>query len=107
MMLARLGFMTRAYKARVGPLETISLIPIWSFLMRSPAQAVQWVLYRSRHVSSASRKSANGRIHTQAAGAGGVAYANAHGERINRRTHCQLYCSESAKPGRCWVILRF
>src|SRR5690348_10494804 len=31
MMLARFGFMTRAYKALVGPLETISMIPIRSF----------------------------------------------------------------------------
>src|SRR5258708_5286177 len=32
-MLARLAFIMRAYKARVGPLETISIIPIRSFFM--------------------------------------------------------------------------
>src|SRR5215472_14183979 len=42
MMLARLGFITRAYKARVGPLETISMIPIWSFFMRKPPRPAQW-----------------------------------------------------------------
>src|SRR6266446_2059914 len=37
MMLARLACMTRAYKARVGPLETRSMIPIRSFrLIVSP-----------------------------------------------------------------------
>src|SRR5271165_5794501 len=33
MMLARLAFMTRAYSARVGPLDTISTMPMWSFRM--------------------------------------------------------------------------
>src|SRR5437868_6781016 len=33
MMLARLAFIMRAYKARVGPLETMSIIPIRSFFM--------------------------------------------------------------------------
>src|SRR5215469_15626051 len=41
MMLARLGFITRAYKARVGPLETISMIPIWSFFTRKPPRPTQ------------------------------------------------------------------
>src|SRR5216684_6607701 len=36
MMLARLAFIMRAYKARVGPLETISIIPIRSFFMKTP-----------------------------------------------------------------------
>jgi hypothetical protein len=36
MMLARLAFMMRAYKARVGPLETMSTIPIRSLFMNPP-----------------------------------------------------------------------
>jgi hypothetical protein len=33
MILARLAFMMRAYNARVGPVETMSIIPIRSFFM--------------------------------------------------------------------------
>jgi hypothetical protein len=33
MMLARLAFIIRAYKARVGPLETMSMTPIRSLFM--------------------------------------------------------------------------
>src|SRR5579862_4877889 len=41
MMLARLAFMIRAYNARVGPLETISIIPIRSFFI-PVTQAGSW-----------------------------------------------------------------
>jgi hypothetical protein len=36
MILARLAFIMRAYRARVGPLETMSIIPIRSLLMNPP-----------------------------------------------------------------------
>src|SRR5215471_4747840 len=36
MMLARLAFMMRAYRARVGPLDTISTMPTRSFCMSDP-----------------------------------------------------------------------
>src|SRR6266566_498297 len=38
MMLARLGFMTRAYSARVGPLVTRSMTPIRSRRKRAPGE---------------------------------------------------------------------
>src|ERR1035441_3966575 len=39
MMLARLAFIIRAYKARVGPLETMSMTPIRSLFMNRGAPA--------------------------------------------------------------------
>src|ERR1035437_2775047 len=48
MILARLAFIMRAYIARVGPLETMSIIPIRSFLMRSPWQHASLPLGASR-----------------------------------------------------------
>src|ERR1043165_4573118 len=38
-MLARLAFMIRAYSARVGPLETISIMPMLSFRMSDPSKS--------------------------------------------------------------------
>src|ERR1022692_4787282 len=46
MMLARLAFIIRAYKARVGPLETMSMTPIRSLFMNRaalPPGASRWV----------------------------------------------------------------
>ena len=64
-MLARLGFMTRAYKARVGPLDTISTIPIRSFFTRKPDHRRSWVLQLSLGSGSASGKFVNERILTE------------------------------------------
>ena len=64
-MLARLGFMTRAYKARVGPLDTISTIPIRSFFTRKPDHRRSWVLQLSLGSGSASSKFVNERILTE------------------------------------------
>ena len=51
MMLARLAFMTRAYKARVGPLDTISMIPMRSFSMRGSRGGLPADRFPSRHPS--------------------------------------------------------
>jgi hypothetical protein len=54
MILARLAFIIRAYKARVGPLETISIIPIRSFFMKPFMTACKlsawWLTMRKRVV---------------------------------------------------------
>src|ERR1700722_14946184 len=73
MMLARLGLMTRAYKAFVGPLDTMSMIPIWSFLMRRPAQPSSGTLSQSRGYL-ASGQPAYGRILTEEAVVSRVTY---------------------------------
>src|SRR5260370_22005992 len=51
MILGRLAFIMRAYKARVGPLETMSIIPIRSFLMNRPWQRTSLLLAASRRVT--------------------------------------------------------
>jgi hypothetical protein len=52
MILARLAFIMRAYKARVGPLDTMSIIPIRSFFMNPTCQRTSLLLCASRRVNA-------------------------------------------------------